>query len=284
MSSFAGLPMVRSILVGLDGSPFSVSAIELGVQWAKTLDAMLVGIAVIDEPAICQPQPMPIGGSQFKERRDEALLASARRKAEQLLATFSVKCADAEVSSKVLEDTGTPSERIRLEAQRYDMILLGKQTYYQFEEVEHGDDTLIDVLKATPRPVVAVPEKLGNGKSVVVAYDGSLQAARTLHAFQSTGLERSHDVHVVTIHTDHDEAVRHAERAIDFLSFHQIKAQRHIVGSSSPASAIIEKSRQLDAALVVMGAYGQSAFQEFFFGSVTKTVLKEAQCPLFLYH
>lgn len=276
--------MVRSILVGLDGSAFSATATELGIKWASKLDAILVGLAVIDEPAICQPQPMPIGASQFKERRDEVVLANARRNAEQFLATFSVKCAEAKVSSKVLEDVGTPSERIRVEAQRYDIILLGKQTYHQFEAAEHGDDTLIEVLKATPRPVVAVPEKLGHGKSVVVAYDGSLQAARTLQAFQSIGLERSHDVHVVTIHTDHDEAVRHAERAIDFLNFHQIKSQRHISDSSSPASAIIEKSRQLDAALVVMGAYGQSAFQEFFFGSVTKTVLKEAECPLFLYH
>jgi nucleotide-binding universal stress UspA family protein len=33
-----------------------------------------------------------------------------------------------------------------------------------------------------------------------------------------------------------------------------------------------------------MGAYGKSALRDFFLGSVTRTLLKEARLPLFLYH
>ena len=36
--------MLKSILVGLDGSPSSGAAVELGIQWAKQFNALLGGI------------------------------------------------------------------------------------------------------------------------------------------------------------------------------------------------------------------------------------------------
>ena len=44
--------MIKSILIGLDGSPFSHAAVKLGMCWAKQLDAMLVGISIVDEPVV----------------------------------------------------------------------------------------------------------------------------------------------------------------------------------------------------------------------------------------
>ena len=276
--------MLRSILVGLDGSAYSTAAIELGIQWAKKFNALLVGLAIIDEPTIRKPEPVPIGGSSWKHQRDEKLIADARRKVEHFLRGFSDRCQEAGVLWKLLEDVGTPSEQICKEAQRYDLILLGKQTHYHFDTQQYADETLSDVLKASPRPVVTVPEKLGTGNSIVVAYDGSLQAARTLQAFQSLLLDPSQEVHIVTINANNAEAIRLADCAIDFLGFHGIKAQRHAVTASSPATAIIEQANRLKAGMLVMGAFGQPVIREFFFGSVTRTILKEMICPLFLYH
>ena len=54
--------MLKGILVGLDGSPFSESAVELGIRWAKRHDALLVGLGIIDEPTICGPKPVPVAG------------------------------------------------------------------------------------------------------------------------------------------------------------------------------------------------------------------------------
>lgn len=276
--------MLRSILVGLDGSPHSSAAIELGLRWSKKLDAMIVGLAIVDEPTIRQPEPVPIGGSSWKQTRDENLVEDARRKVEQFLASFSIRCAEEGVSCKLLEDIGHPTDQISLEAQRYDLILLGKQTHYQFETQQFADETLTKVLQASPRPVVSVPEKLGSGSSIVVAYDGSIQAARTLQAFQSLRPDMSQEIHIVPVDSDRAQAMRHAERAIDFLNFHDMKAQPHAITASSPATAIIEQANRLNAGLLVMGAYGKPAILEFFFGSVTQRILKESTCPVFLYH
>lgn len=276
--------MIRSMLVGLDGSPDSQAALELGITWAQKSDSLLVGIGVIDEPTIRKPAPAPIGGGSLRRERDDALVAAARRDVEQFLSHFSVRCAEAQVASKQLEDFGLPAERICLEAQRYDLILLGKTTHFRTGSEGAPDETLTKVLKNSPRPVVVVPEQHGESRSILIAYDGSLQAARTLQAFQSLGLHESRELHVLSVHSQQCEAARHAELAIEYLGFHDIKAERHAVASNSPATAILDVSSGLGAGLLVMGAYGKPGLRDFFLGSVTRNMLQKQPIPLFLFH
>ena len=119
----------------------------------------------------------------------------------------------------------------------------------------------------------------------VVAYDGSLQAARALAAFQSTGIGESGRVHVLTMDSNSLDATRHADRALKYLRYHKIEAVPHVMHSSSePAQVILEQVRRLGAGLLVMGAYGQPVLREFFVGSVTRTMLKECPVPVLCYH
>jgi nucleotide-binding universal stress UspA family protein len=277
--------MMRGILLGLDGSAYGEAAVELGVRWAKRFNALLVGLAVVDEPTIRRPEPVPLGAGAFKQHRDETLMADARRRVRELLGRFSVRCAQESVSAKVLEDTGVPHEQILLEAQRYDAILLGKQTYFHFQTQTGPCETLTKVLRSAPRPVVTVPEQPGEGKSIVVAYDGSLQAARALQAFEASGLHALGEVHVAAVDPVRVEAAVRADRARDFLERHGVRVRPLAIESSaSPGEVLLEQVRKLDAGLLVMGAYGRAKIVEFFLGSVTRTILKEASVPVFLYH
>lgn len=277
--------MLRSILIGLDGSAYSTAALELGLRWARQLEATLVGLGIIDEPDICRPEPVPIGGNSFKQHRDETLLADARRRVEQFLERFTRRCTEAGVVSKVLEDVGLPHEQIVQEAQRFDLILLGQRTYFQFETREGPDETLHKVLKHSPRPVVTVPERLGQGEAVIVAYDGSLQAARAVYAFAASGLALASPVHVISIHKEHDEAARRASRAVEFLTPHGIQAHAVPLASSGcPADILREQARKRDARLLVMGAYGKPILHDFLFGSVTRALLKDSPVPILLFH
>lgn len=277
--------MPRTILVGLDGSPYSKAAVELGISWAKHWNAMLVGMGVIDQPSILQPEAVPVGAASAKKTQSDFMLADSRRKVEGLLEGFALRCADEGVACKLLEDVGAPAAEIMLEAQRYDLILLGRKTFFRFETQTNPDETLHELIKLSPRPVVAVPDVSHRGESVVVAYDGSLQASRMLQAFCSLGFGKLGPLHIVSIHSDHLEAAKCADRAMDYLSFHKIHAQPHAIGSyEPPAEVMLKQLEQLDAGLLAMGAYGQSSIKEFLFGSVTRTLLSEANVPVFLYH
>ena len=206
--------MLQSLLVGVDGSEYSEAAVELGIRWAQRSGTVLVGLGIIDAPTISKPQPVPLGGSAYKMHRDASLLADATHRVEHFLEHCARRCTEADVACQILEEIGLPAERILLEAQRYDLILLGQHTFFHFETQPQPDDTLHAVLKHSPRPVVAVPATLPEGRAVVVAYDGSLHAARALHMFQAVGLDSSQDVHVVCVGPAQEHAAQCVERAV----------------------------------------------------------------------
>jgi nucleotide-binding universal stress UspA family protein len=275
--------MLRTILVGLDGTPCSDSAVALGIRWARRFGGLLVGMGVVDEPAIRQPQAVPLGAGGFKEHRDDTVLAHARRRVEHFLERFALRCARLDVPHKVLEKVGPPAECLATESHRFDVLLLGKQTHFAFATQDESCGTLELVMRSTPRPVVAVPETSHEGP-IVVAYDGSLQAARALQMFEASGLGQGQQVHVVSVHADAVAAARCADQAVEFLRAHDLEAHPRPVGDRAPAGVLAKQVKDLDAALLVMGAYGQPVWKEFFLGSVTRSVMKDTRVPLFVYH
>lgn len=226
-----------------------------------------------------------MGAGGFKRHRDDVLVHRAQRTAEQLLSRFAVRCVEANVPYKLLEDSGNPVERILLESQRFDLIVLGQRTYFDSTTQDAPCNTVFGVLRNAPRPVVVAPSALAADGPVIVAYDGSVQAARALQAFQSLGLYEGQKTYVVSIGNSHKEAAISADRAMDFLSYHKFNAETRIVTSSlSVGHVLLNEAEKVKAGLIVMGAYGKPILQEFFFGSVTKVLMESSPVPLFLYH
>ncbi len=276
--------MLRGILVGLDGSGFSETAVTLGLRWAKATGAVLAGQTIIDRPGAATAA-VPAGSGFFKLFGDDKQLAEAKETADRYLEKFAARCAAAGVTGKTLQEVGDPSAAILAQAQRYDLILLGLETYFRVMPGGGSCDTLDKVLHSPPRPVVAVPSELGDGPTVVIGYDGSLQASRTLAAYLATGLATGRENAVVTIDEDFEEAARIAERAVDYLALHGVSVTaRPVETRLDPASILLDHAAQLKAGLVVMGAFGHSPLREFFFGSTTRGVLRGSKVPVMLYH
>lgn len=278
--------MLKSLLIGLDGSDDSRSALELGLRWATRFNALVVGLGIVDEPGILSSRESLFGGKNYwRTTPPTDLLHGARRQVGAILEDFVRNCGEAGVECRTLEDIGSPYVQILMEAQRYDLVLLGQQTHFDFGSQGEPDETLRKVLHGSPRPVVAVPSPIGNGESIVVAYDGSLQAARTLYAFEASGLGESRQVHVVSVAPTPGDAAKYADWAVGFLRLHKVEAISDPVESPRPTSEVLlNKVREFNAGLLVMGAYGQPVLREFFLGSVTRSVLKASAVPVFCYH
>lgn len=284
--------MVKSMLIGLDGSPFSHAALELAMRWAKPLDAMLVGIGIVDEPAVVNPLPTPvipglppIDPTTQQFRLDQQLLKEEHRRVERYLQQFILQCADKQIACKVLEDLGVPAERLTTQVERFDLVVLGRRTFFHRGSSEELDSTLKEVTRHSPRPVVTVPNSIRDSQCVMVAYDGSAQAARALQAFEASGLCKEKKVHIVSIAEHHAEAEKHAQRAADFLTWHERPFMVHAIASKDhPAPIIIKQIWACDPSVLVMGVYGHSRLSDYLFGSVTRTLLKESPVPLFLFH
>ena len=132
--------------------------------------------------------------------------------------------------------------------------------------------------------MLCVPVASVASSSVLVAYDGSSQSAKALHAFQSLGLAKGRDIHILSV--SHDEHGKYsADVAEDYLRAYDHQVHLHVeTASGSAAPVILAKTKELGVGLLVMGSYGQPRLTEWVFGSVTKTVLKDSPVPIFLYH
>jgi nucleotide-binding universal stress UspA family protein len=277
--------VLKSILIGLDGSPTSEPAIELGILWAKQFSALLVGLAVVVEPSIHMSEPEPIGGDGSNREDDGHAKEKGRHACEQYLERFAAQCTEAGVSFSLFQGTGPPDEEILRESHRYDLVLFGHETHFRFAAIDRPNETLWNVLKRESRPVVIAPPKLQPGTSVVVAYNGSPHADRALQAFQSSGLDQGQEVCVLSADEDREEANRQAARAVEFLRLHQINAVPHSLAPvNSLSQAILDAVRQRNARLLVMGVYGHSTVREFLVGSLTTAILQASPVPVFLCH
>lgn len=278
--------MLKSILVGLDGSSYTTRAVTLGIQWAQAHDACLIGMGIVDEPGVRQGEALPIGAGMFKEHRDQVKLEKLQRKVERELEKFGKECKKAKVRYKLLEEVGVPYEEILRDSQRYDLILLGQQTYFEYDDdEEYPGKTIHEVVKNSSRPVLTVPKRLTEGDSIAVAFDGSLQAAHALQFCQLLDIYPDTPVHILTIHDEEEEGALIADRAVEYLTYHEREVIPHVLPEKgSVGETLLKQARKLKAQVLVMGAYGESRLSSFFFGSVTKTVLKKATMPLLLSH
>jgi nucleotide-binding universal stress UspA family protein len=265
--------MIRRIVVGLNGTQFSRAAADLATKWAKHYDAELIGVAVVDLPRITAPQAVPIGASAVR---------NAHLRAEEVLREFEAQCQAAAVRFTTHKLEGNPPEVLARESQRGDLLVIGGKALP--EEYVDTPRVVEHVLRIAPRPVVCVPTNVTElGDAVLVAYDGSAQAAKALQVFLATGLATGRPIHLLTVTREGER--NPAALAAEYLLAHGVPVEVNVQATQvSPAKAILAEARRLNAGLIVAGSYGQPLLKELFFGSVTETLLRESSTPLLLYH
>ncbi|QDU28908.1 Universal stress protein family protein [Anatilimnocola aggregata] len=272
--------MIKRILVGLNGTQASDSAARQALLFAAEFSAQLIGVGVVDREQVCPHESVPLGAGEFKRERDTKLLQVAHDRIAALLQEFEQQSREAGVVVQTKKLEGEPADVLCMEAQCVDLLIVGKK-HTREEEGDTSPATLQAILHQSPRPVLCVPAVADQRRPILIAYDGSLSANRAVQLFIASGLSNNRVVHLLTV-GDHAAAI--AEPCTQLLAAHGVHVEPHLAAAAPPAEVILELTARLDVGLLAMGAYGQSRFREFFFGSVTKTILKRATAPVFLYH
>jgi nucleotide-binding universal stress UspA family protein len=275
--------MVRSILIPLDGSPHSDAAIDLGLEWARRVGSRVIGLGIVDEPAIVRREPVPLGAFSFKEERDRIRRADAQLQVRAFLKSFADRCVLTGVAATTLEVVGSPASSIIREAQRADVILMARETHFAFETQDQPDAILGSIVRKSPRPVVVVPPVRRGGEGVLVAYGGGREVARALQTFLLLGLGGSETMHLVSVQREGWEASELANLAADYLSSHNLVYRLHpMTADRAPADAILDQVSVLRPRFLVMGAQGHHPVRDLFVTSVTRAVLHESPVPVFI--
>ncbi|GAB4165933.1 MAG: hypothetical protein OHK0024_00110 [Thalassobaculales bacterium] len=276
---------MRSLLVALDETPAARAAMTYALALATAQGAAVTGIGVTDVGYLTAPEPGGIGSAHYKEVADRARLRQARERGERAAAAFLAQCRACAVEAKVLTVEGDPAEAISAAAAGHDAIVIGRDSDFH-GEADGGLALSVErLLHRNPRPVVITPAHARAPSTVVIAYDGSVVAARTLQLFVLLGVAGAAALHVVSVAPEKAEAERRAAEAGSYLALYGRSFRTHaFAAEADPAGIVIAEAVSLGADLLVMGAYGHRGWKEVLLGSFTTRMLAECPTALFIHH
>jgi nucleotide-binding universal stress UspA family protein len=148
-----------------------------------------------------------------------------------------------------------------------------------------------DLIVAGGRPMLIVPYA-GTfdaiGRRVLVAWDGTREAARALHDALPL-IEKAEAVTVMTVRDRDADLTRDAPataRLVQHLCRHGLKAshERTVRGDLPIADLMLSRANDLDIDLIVSGAYHHSQFREALVGGVSRDLLDHMTVPVLMAH
>ncbi|MCB2130386.1 MAG: universal stress protein [Rhodobacteraceae bacterium] len=139
-------------------------------------------------------------------------------------------------------------------------------------------------------PVLVLPEGFSDaefGKRIALAWNQSDEAmAATRAAMPLLKASALTDITVIDPPAHGPERSDPGGMLSQLLSRHGIRAEVSVLAKTMPKTSDIlaRHVRDIDADLVVMGAYGHSRFREAILGGTTRNMLEFAEVPVFMAH
>lgn len=188
-----------------------------------------------------------------------------------------------EVSWEWTERTGRIAPCLR-EASRFaDLIVVNRQ----LNDFPVPDMRAVagEVIARSGKPVLAVPEEQRrlDTECAMIAWNGSASAMAALR--QSIPL-LARTERVLLVQVDNGTIDGSAEAAASYLSRHDIHVRIERVSAvpGGVGPTLVEQAVRHRAGYLVAGGFGHMRLAETFFGGVTRELLTNAPCPIFLAH
>jgi nucleotide-binding universal stress UspA family protein len=285
----------KDILVALDTGPAAPERIELAASLAERFDGHLTGL----HTTVAAEAPR---GRGYFELFDRSLLdplyrdfaEKMRAEADQTRSLFEQitnrRGLSAEWRAASRAASGSPSEITAMHGRYADLIVLGQLD---------PDDTQAPLFRPLPeevalavgRPILVVPY-VGSwpkiGRRVLIGWDDSREATRAINDAMPL-LIGAEAVTILAVDpasgpAGHGE-VPGADIALH-LARHGVKAtiERAVSAGIGIGDALLSRASDLEADLLVMGAYGHSRVRELLLGGATRTVLQSMTLPVLMAH
>lgn len=276
----------KTLLVHLDDSRRCETRVALALDLARRWDAHLIGLYLVAQD-IAEPLPGDDAGQVAGLVASLAAQAAERRaRAEH---AFAAAAGQAGRTVEWRAPAGQPLDVATLHARHADLLILGQPDPH--DPASYVERNFVgDLVLAAGRPALVIPRAGAVptlGENVLVAWDGSREAARAL-ADALPLLRRARFVAVDIVKRTDDYAA--APGAIDvaaWLATHGVRASfsttpRH--GIAGTGATLLNRASDLHADLLVMGAYGHSRARERVWGGVTRTMLESMTVPVLMAH
>ena len=273
--------MIKRILIGLGGTPFTDVAIERSVELAKIHGALITGVTVVDIKQLRQVGPVPPGGGIYAEKLREKRLAITEDRIEKAIEKFKTKCHESNILTKIEHETGDPFETMIAHARYNDVTIFGLKSLFDYGFTMEPRDALIRLVSQGVRPIIAVSPAFRFIHKVLIAYSGSMESAKAMRRFVQSNPWRNVHLRVVHFGKSDDNTHQLLKDAGDYCRDHGFTTETESVDSLA-RDHLIEYAQQNDMDLIVMGNSIRNLFFRHLLGDTVLNAIQQSDRPLFL--
>ena len=273
---------MKSIVVHFGVYEDWTPSVDAAIGLAKKLGAELKGLFTIREIAMLK---LMLDNKHPAVREAEARDAV---RIDRVRARFMQACEVAGVQASFDVGEGDAQELLCLVGRCHDLLVI-EHARSGLDGI--GGDSAEECAVACGTPTLIVPkEGVFNvvGKTIVIAWNNSRQAAAAVHGALPL-IEAAEDVTVLL--GEDRRAAQTVTRRPDADIAAYLRLYNENVTSvpfnyegANLGLALQERTLDLGGDLLVMGAYGRSAWREFVFGGTTREIMNNLQLPVLMAH
>jgi nucleotide-binding universal stress UspA family protein len=279
--------MIKTIVVHVDGSPQQESRLRAAALLANEHGAHLVGSAVTGTSWRAYAILAGSMGAQMIEDDFEDMRHAARMRLDEFMAQAG-RLGVESFEGRLIEDEATYA--LLLQSRYADLIVVSQDCESDVVPPTQVRSLPEHLALRGARPVLVVPDNYHGqplSGSVVVGWDGSMQAIRAIGAALPL-LKRAGSVKLALVNPEDLVELHGDEPGADmalYLARHDIAVEVVVERTSAEAGeALLTLARDTGAGLIVAGAYGHSRVREWALGGVTRDLLDCASIPVLLAH
>ena len=279
---------LKDILVHLDATEAGRHRMQLAADLARRHQADLTGLHAFDVlfPMVLADSSSGamLAGQMLDRMRQDAIAAAAG-----IEASFREQLRRDGIAGEWRMVEGTIPEQVALNARYADLLVLGQEDPDATQPAAGA--TIEAALFSSGRPVPVVPyagrfESIG--RRVLIGWNASREAVRAVHDALPL-IAGAEATTVLAVNPRPGIAGHGEEPGADIarhLARHELKVtvERTEAPEIGAGDAILNRAAELQADLLVIGAYGHSRLREMVLGGVTRTLLQEMTVPVLMSH
>ena len=274
--------MIKRILVGLGGTPFTTVATKIATELGDLHQAQLTGVTVVDTNKLDKVGPVPVGGAAYAKRMRERKAQITKEGTEQAIAAFKAHCSEQQVVCRRIEyEQKDPFAAMISEARYNDLTIFGLRSMFDYGFTSDPDKAIIKLLTQGVRPILAVAETYRPIKKALIAYSGSMESAKALRHFLHLNPWPGVRLHVVHFKDGPEKEPFLLKDAAEFCEAHGFEVETDSVEGNA-RSDLLPFARKNDADLIVMGNSVNKALLKRLLADTVLDTIKSADRPLFL--
>jgi len=276
--------MIKRILLGLGGTPYTSVAIQRAVGLAKRFEAEITGVTVLNLDHLSK------GGLAQEETIPAAVHRGilTKDRIEAAISEFESSCAAEGIKYHIKHEEKESSFDLMISLARYhDLMIFGLRSIFEYNvsvvdlSIEEPKDTLARLISAGVRPIIAVSDTFRPIQKVLIAYSGSMESAKTMKRFVQLRLWPDVKLKIVTFQRSEDKAHQLLHDASEYCRAHGF----HVDTESNPGSPkdfLLPMATLWQADMIVMGNSARNLLVKRVLGETALHIIRNADRPLFL--